>query len=239
MNIRTLLFSLTTLINTISVAQTNNQDCKVLLTTINQSYNGECKKGLANGKGEATGLHKYSGVFKNGAPNGNGIYSFSDSVYYVGSFLDGLKEGKGEMHDHRSGAADTLIKGYWSGGEYRGKTYVTYISDVLYKFDRVDISPTKESGNRISIEISTTSGTPNDQLNAYSGTVVSLVELVSMENNSLIKFLSDFQSATKATWVFEITKFPIKLRGRLSNGQNFNLELFKAANWTVRLFLNK
>ncbi|HEX5742262.1 MAG TPA: hypothetical protein VFY09_00005, partial [Flavobacteriaceae bacterium] len=46
-------------------------DCKVLNDSINQSYAGKCKKGLAYGKGIAKGIDTYEGNFKNGLPHGN------------------------------------------------------------------------------------------------------------------------------------------------------------------------
>ena len=220
-------------------AQDSTQECKVLLQTISLQYKGDCKKGLANGKGEARGVHHYIGSFKNGLPNDKGTYYYSDYIFYTGNFQDGIKEGKGEMHYVRNNMADSIIKGYWSADEYRGKSYVTYITDVVPKFDRVDISSTPQSGNRISLEISTTSNSPDGQLYAAKGDHLFLTELISVRNNSLIKLLSSTESPLKSTWVFEITQFPITLRGSLSNGQIFNVELYKSANWTFRLFLNK
>ena len=45
--------------------------CKVLMKEISGSYSGECKKGLADGKGEAKGVDRYIGAFKKGLPDGN------------------------------------------------------------------------------------------------------------------------------------------------------------------------
>lgn len=219
-------------------AQDTSQSCKVMSNMLSQEYNGECKKGLAHGKGEAKGIHRYNGNFKDGLPNGNGIYYFSNDIFYTGSFQDGLKEGKGEMHYLKKDLSDSIIKGYWSGDEYRGKRYITYNTDAVSKFDRVEISPSSQSGNRISIEVSTTSSNPEGQLYWANGPLV-LTELVCIKNISLIKLLSTSGSQLKTIWVFEITQFPITLRGVLSNGQTFNLELYKSANWTFRIFLNK
>ena len=121
MNFLHLILFLPILTTVISFGQVNDQTCKVVTSTISQEYKGECKKGLANGEGEAVGAHKYIGTFKDGMPNGTGIYFYTDSLYYNGNFQDGIKEGKGEMHDIRIGANDSLIKGYWSGGNTGGK----------------------------------------------------------------------------------------------------------------------
>ena len=57
------------------------------------------------------------------------------------------------MHYVKPGNADSIIKGYWSGNEYRGKSYKTYQTDAVSKFDRVEVSPTSESGNRINLAV--------------------------------------------------------------------------------------
>jgi len=46
------------------------EPCKVLKQEIATKYFGNCKKGLAQGKGVAVGRDKYEGQFKNGLPNG-------------------------------------------------------------------------------------------------------------------------------------------------------------------------
>jgi hypothetical protein len=218
-------------------AQDSAQSCKVELKDLAGKYTGECKNGYANGKGEATGLHHYIGVFKNGLPNGTGIYYYSDSNYYSGSFQEGIKEGKGEFHYIRKGVPDSLIKGYWSADEFRGKNYVTNkISGTQY-FDNVDITPTKDIGHTMKIEISTTSGTPNGG-NINNGFVLTLANLTPT-NGVFASKVSDFTSGNKSSVTYDISKFPAYFFVTLSNGQTFNLELYKAANWTVRLYKNQ
>lgn len=220
-----------------STAQDSIPACKVTMESLKGSYTGECKKGLAHGKGEARGLYRYVGNFKNGLPNGKGIMYYGEN-FFDGNFQDGLKEGKGEMHFLANGK-DSIIKGYWSGDIYRGKTYKTYETDASSKFDRVEISPSPESGNRITIEISTTS---NDFSKGGAGSPrpsISLTELMSVKLNSLLKLVSSTESAIRYSWTFELTEFPVTLRGVLSNGQDFNLELYKSANWSFKIFLNR
>jgi hypothetical protein len=102
-------------------AQDSASACQVKMVNIMGSYAGECKNSLANGKGEAKGADRYVGVFKNGLPNGKGTYYYGDNLYYSGNFQDGLKEGKGEIHNLGSNTKDSLIAGFWSADEYRGK----------------------------------------------------------------------------------------------------------------------
>jgi hypothetical protein len=218
-------------------SQDSTNTCKVELKSISGIYVGECKKGFAHGKGESKGIFRYVGNFKYGLPNGKGIL-YMGGVFFDGNFQDGIKEGKGEMHYLRNNNIDSIIKGYWSGDEFRGKNYKTYQTDAVSKFDRVEISPTNESGNKITIEISTTSDNPSGQLYGAGGHLV-LTELMSVKLNSLLKLITSSESSLKSTWTFEVTEFPITLRGVLSDGKIFNLELYKSANWTFRIFMNK
>ena len=234
--LRISIFILLGILNqSILFSQDTTHTCKVELKSIAGVYVGECKKGFAHGKGESKGIFKYVGNFKYGLPNGKGILYTGDN-FFDGNFQDGLKEGKGEMHYLRSNNTDSIIKGYWSGDEFRGKTYKTYQTDAVSKFDRVEVSPSSESGNRITIEISTTTDNPGGQL--YSGHL-GLTELMSVKINSLLKLIASSESPLKSSWTFEVTEFPITLRGVLSDGRIFNLELYKSADWMFRIYMNK
>lgn len=227
-----LFLKLTTLLS-----QDSLQNCRVEWSNLAGKYIGECKKGFANGKGEAIGFHRYVGIFKNGLPNGKGSYYYNDSVYHVGNFQDGLKEGKGETHYTRTGFSDSIVKGFWSGDEFKGKQYTTYTFRSTAVFDMYDIMPSDESGNTITIE-TITAGSPDGtaiSLNGSSGPVLTVTELVSSEDFNIRK-LSTYSTAKKYSVTYLLTKFPAKLFVILSNGKTINLELYKSATWTVRLF---
>lgn len=217
-------------------AQQDPSFCKVTWKELAGTYTGDCKNGLADGNGDAKGFHHYTGSFKGGMPNGTGVYYYSDSMYYNGNFQDGIKEGKGEMHYLRKAMPDSIIKGYWSGGEYRGKKYITYSFTTSEQFDQNQLSPSSGSGNTVTIEIGTTSGSPNGI--GPNGYVLLLRDVVS-PTSSILKTLSKYESAFKSYATFEIVSFPCKLFGTLSDGQTFDLELYKAANWKIRLYKNK
>ncbi len=222
-------------------AQDSTQSCKVDFPTLAGRYTGECKKGLANGKGEARGIHHYIGSFKNGLPDGKGVYYYSDSIYYSGNFLEGKKEGKGETHYLRNGMPDSLIKGYWSADEYRGNQYTTYAFDGAAMFDTYEISPTPQSGNTVTIEISTTTGSPDGtkgSINSGPGYVLTLTSLIST-NGNFIKKLSETATTSRFIVTYELSQFPARLFAMLSNGRSFTLELYKSATWRVRLYVNK
>ncbi len=220
------------------LSQDSLQQCKVELSNLAGKYIGECKKGFANGKGEAIGFHRYNGLFKNGLPNGKGCYYYSDSMYHVGNFQDGLKEGKGETHYTRTGLSDSVIKGFWSGDEFKGKQYTTYTFRSTAAFDMYDVIPSDESGNTITIE-TITAGSPDGtaiSLNGSPGPILTVTELISSEDFNIRK-LSTYSTAKKYSVSYLLTKFPAKLFVILSNGKTINLELYKSATWTVKLFL--
>lgn len=70
-------------------------DCQVVPEALKGQYNGECKKGLANGEGAAKGIDSYVGAFKKGYPHGFGVYTYANGSVYIGSFNKGQKDGYG------------------------------------------------------------------------------------------------------------------------------------------------
>ena len=96
------LFTLMVILLTVSqkstvFAQTEESACNVLMETISGTYEGECKKGLAHGKGLAKGKDTYEGSFKKGLPHGDGKYTWENGDYFVGSWKNGKKNGKGRL----------------------------------------------------------------------------------------------------------------------------------------------
>jgi len=92
-------------------------DCEVLLEALAGTYEGDCKKGLANGQGTAQGTDSYTGEFKKGLPHGEGTYTWANGDVYTGSFAKGLKDGQGTL-THANG--NPPLVGYWIDDEYIG-----------------------------------------------------------------------------------------------------------------------
>lgn len=230
------------LVHAITVAaQDNISACKVLTLTLNQHYAGGCKNGLADGQGEASGQQHYKGTFKDGKPNGAGVYYYDDGSYHAGFFQDGQKEGKGETHYLRKGSADSIVKGYWSGNIFRGKDYVTYNFNGASMFDRYEIKASPQSGRTISFEISTTSGSPTGVPSDFQGQpgYVLRLEDITAGDKAIVRKLSTVETPTRFHVTYDIDSFPVKLYVSMSNGNNFTLNLYKAATWIVRLYVNK
>ena len=85
-------------------------DCKVLVENLKGQYNGDCKKGLANGDGSAKGIDTYVGEFKKGNPHGFGVYTFENGSNYIGNFKKGKMDGYG-LYNLLSESGD-LVQNY-------------------------------------------------------------------------------------------------------------------------------
>jgi hypothetical protein len=98
-------------------------ECKVLKPELSGTYTGGCKKGLAQGIGEAKGKDNYKGSFKKGFPDGKGKYYYSDGSFYEGNFLKGLRNGEGSYIFSYQGK-DSIQAGIWKNDKYAGKKSV-------------------------------------------------------------------------------------------------------------------
>lgn len=95
----------------------SQEPCKVLKPELEGKYTGKCKKGLAHGKGVAEGKDKYEGRFKNGLPDGEGKYTWSNGVVYEGSWENGNRNGKGTLYFNINGI-DSMRIGYWKDDKF-------------------------------------------------------------------------------------------------------------------------
>lgn len=90
-------------------------DCKVLIENLQGQYNGDCKKGLANGEGSAKGIDSYTGHFRKGLPNGFGVYTYENGSNYIGKFRRGLKDGYGLLNTITEAGDLVQDYGLWMG----------------------------------------------------------------------------------------------------------------------------
>lgn len=94
-----------------------SNECKVLLPEISGSYTGDCKNGLAHGKGTASGIDHYEGQFRKGLPHGIGTYTWTNGPVYRGEWSNGMKDGKGEII-YFTLKGDSITKGIWREGTF-------------------------------------------------------------------------------------------------------------------------
>ena len=113
--------------------------CKVLKPEISLDYQGECKKGLANGQGEAFGRDHYIGEFKKGWPNGIGLYEWNNGDSYEGEWKKGERHGIGKF-TFTIRAELLVLEGRWVNDEFVGRNNEYKIeerSNILFSIRRI------------------------------------------------------------------------------------------------------
>jgi hypothetical protein len=116
----TLIIGLVSALLLFSISLHAQQECRVLLPGISGSYNGDCKKGLAEGEGTASGTDKYTGSFRKGLPDGEGTYTWATGAVYAGHWKKGMRDGYGTF-TFPVNEKDSIQAGYWSEDAYVGK----------------------------------------------------------------------------------------------------------------------
>jgi hypothetical protein len=116
---KTIIFFLSCVLSFKGFTQENTDDCKVLLKEISGSYTGDCKDGLADGKGIAHGTDRYEGSFSKGLPDGKGTYTYKNGDIFKGEWKNGFKNGKGKLKYTVNGKTTTL-SGFWAEDSYKG-----------------------------------------------------------------------------------------------------------------------
>ena len=97
----------------------SQNECKVMVPDLVGHYEGRCKKGLAQGKGKATGIDAYEGTFNDGYPDGKGTYTWANHDVYTGQWKMGKRDGEGSFKT-KINSVDTLLVGLWENDQYLG-----------------------------------------------------------------------------------------------------------------------
>ncbi len=105
------------------------EKCRVMDPDIADDYKGECKEGLANGKGISKGRDTYEGDFLNGKPHGKGTYSWYNGDVYTGDWIDGLRQGWGTLK-RPNGA---YYEGEWKNGKRDGNGAYKWQNGAYYE----------------------------------------------------------------------------------------------------------
>ncbi len=108
----------------------SQENCKVLKPELAGVYKGNCKQGLANGMGSATGTDSYTGQFVKGLPDGKGTYIWATGESYTGYWKKGKRHGSGDFKFSFQGK-DSIISGNWENDRYIVKEPEKY--KIIYK----------------------------------------------------------------------------------------------------------
>tara|TARA_R110001583_G_scaffold43208_1_gene137439 strand:+ start:10270 stop:10947 length:678 start_codon:yes stop_codon:yes gene_type:complete len=206
---------------TSAVAQ---EKAKVLQPNLAKIYQGETKKGLAHGEGEAQGIDSYIGNFKKGYPQGKGTYTWNNGDFYIGNWYKGQRNGEGEYHTKFENR-DTIYAGIWKKDKYIGKRtilpMVTYKSSVdRYLFRRIG------EGELITIHFKQNGGT-NTSITSLivdgdSGIEVTKDNCICFEN-----FVVPFKCSLRYTTDNKLQETSYEVR--------FDFEITQMGNWDLVL----
>jgi len=218
----------------LSAISSGQNECKVLVPELQGQYNGECKKGLADGEGSAQGEERYVGNFKKGLPHGFGVYFYSNGSSYVGSFKKGIRDGYGLLNDMSTGSKG-MHYGLWASG----KLAIPNDARGLYRVEHYRgpdmIIPEVLLGNQYATQIFiefTEKGVPKKTATIIDYEISSgeYVENIDRTLNREIQFTN-------------ITEFPVRLylkyiykRADWRNQDcEFKVTLFTPGLWTIKL----
>lgn len=149
------------------ISQDKGKSCKVLVKNLQEIYEGKCKKGLAHGQGIAVGIDRYKGKFIKGFPHGKGTYIWQNGNYYIGSWYNGKRSGKGKFVSILNNT-ETILDGYWENDQYLGKSkpvdfkYRIIIGDVRLTYLHLN-----KEGNNIELLIRRDGYQINDSIFDY------------------------------------------------------------------------
>jgi hypothetical protein len=202
------------------------QDCEVLKESISETYEGDCKKGKAQGKGTAKGEDSYTGEFKKGLPHGYGIYTWGNGNVYEGDFKNGSMNGKGEMTISLESNADSVVTGFWKEDKYLGK-----YKDVYKEHSR--------SANVLSLRVSKVKNPSEKDKNTLLITINEKGQAVFTPNISINPIYGNHGTILPSSRAIkvEVLSFPFKFT--LSyRGQNVEMEVYQAGTYNVLLDFN-
>jgi len=194
------------------------QDCKVLMKSISDTYDGECKKGLADGYGLARGSDTYEGNFKKGLPHGKGKYIWNNGDYYEGEWKKGRMEGNGKMVFKVVNNQDSIVAGFWEKGEYVDIFKVPYeVPNKSSNITKIEFSLLNEMSNEITFRF-------------FSGKQLEIGEFVITPTEGMY---STFRNTGKSVEISGV-QFPFQAYVN-APPYNFDFVIYKPGKWGIRL----
>lgn len=201
---------------TSSLLNAQEVKCKVLVPEISTSYEGGCKRGLAEGKGRATGVDQYEGEFKKGYPHGKGKYIWKNGNSYEGEWKKGMRDGYGRMIIKME-EKDSTIVGHWSEDNYLGEEKFPYklnqksINIMNIRFVRLD-----KDKNQIEV-IFNENGKP-----------------ISIYNFGVTELSGHYSTITKTDFAKTLNSVTFPFRAEINaDGYSFDFTLNQSGRWRI------
>lgn len=216
----------------LTVCASAQTSCEVYPEALKGNYTGDCKSEKANGTGKAIGTDTYEGNFKNGYPDGEGLYTFKNGDFYKGSFKKGQRSGAGEFHYVKANSEDSIVIGYWSKDEYRSRYEKPYnIISKTTGIVRVAVRQQKGAYSQVRLISSP----------MIKATITGVVLPQSVSDIIIIKGnyarISKTYTDREATTILDDVAFPLRMTIQFGL-QLLEIELFEPASWEIEVQLN-
>jgi len=209
-----------------------------LLPAIAVKYEGMCKKGKADGSGKAEGLDYYVGEFKDGVPNGKGIYRWKNGDIYEGDWLKGKMEGQGSKTYKVANKPDNIVSGFWKRDKYLGKFEKSYIiHGQTNQISRIEVRKVSEAiTNKIVIELSNTSGGIPSLGVSSAGVKATLTDVI-IQSGTYLRIVKLPDGPKGTTQALTDVEFPFRARFKIG-AQEMSIEILEPGDWLITAFLN-
>jgi hypothetical protein len=216
-----------------------SQDCSVEIDALKGTYAGECKKGKAHGLGKAIGTDTYEGSFKNGMPDGKGLYTWSNGNTYDGQYVKGMREGKGAFNYKRLNNSDSIINGFWKRDVFIGKNEKPYKAYYQSKMiTELEIEHKKDGFMQVTVFVSNTSsgaisGSGNEELPKLKVDDVHLIK-----GNFAGRLNHNMNHAKKSESIITNLEFPVRLKLTIGS-EEIDVEFLEPGSYVVNVRINQ
>lgn len=211
------------------------QDCKVKLKALVGSYEGDCEKNWASGKGTAKGTDSYTGDFRSGLPHGFGKYQWANGDWYEGDWEKGQRSGQGTMHYADKEQADSLY-GYWRKDQYIGRYKEPFIVQSRTPSVRdIDIEQDKSSSlKEIVIYVESVTGGAR----SIGGSSIEKPKINSIEilKGLYVQLFEQDLNVKRTVTTLRMVQFPFRAR-YIIGGDVIDIEILQEGRWEVEIKL--
>lgn len=205
------------------------QDCMVEIEALKGKYEGECKKGKANGKGMAIGTDSYEGEFRNGYPDGAGKYTWKNGNCYEGTWKKGEIDGQGTMHYSLITGGDSTVTGFWKKGQYVGKYKNLYsVYSRSHSVSNITFKKNKDNTNEVTI---------HSKYGSNSSVPIGAWGDMEIINGSFALKESIDDVPGLRIIRYRAVVFPFRVKITYAINQVLEFEIFEAGNWTTEIEL--